>query len=285
LPALINPRTGRIHTSFNQTVTATGRLSSTDPNLQNIPTRTEEGRKIRSAFVAAPGYHLVGFDYSQIELRLAAAMSGDKKMIAAFKAGEDIHRATAAEINRIAPEKVTGQMRREAKAVNFGIIYGQGPHGLSQNAGISYARARDFIAEYFAAYPSVKKMMDNSIAAARAQGYALTLFGRKRFLPEITSTMPMVRKSAERMAINTPLQGTAADLIKAAMVKIGEMIRGRDKEIRLLLQVHDELIFEIKKDKIEHYGRKIKKIMEDILALRVPIIVDQKIGQNWGELK
>ena len=285
LPILINPKTGRIHTSFNQTVTATGRLSSTDPNLQNIPTRTEEGRKIRAAFVAASGYRLVGFDYSQIELRLAAHMSGDKKMIEAFKKEEDIHTATAAEINQVKPEAVTKNMRREAKAINFGILYGQGPHGLAQGAGIPYWRAQEFINKYFSVYPGVKKMVASSIKAAQTTGYAITLFGRKRLLPEINSSVPMIRKSAERMAINTPLQGTAADLIKAAMVKVEELIKGHEAEIRLLLQVHDELIFEIKQDKISTYTTKIKQIMENVLKLRVPIVVEESEGNNWGELK
>jgi DNA polymerase-1 len=285
LPTMINPRTGRIHTSFNQTITATGRLSSTDPNLQNIPTRTDEGRKIRTAFVAEKGYQLVGFDYSQIELRLAAHMAGDKKMIAAFKNEEDIHTATAAEINEVNLESVTKNMRREAKAINFGILYGQGPHGLSQSAGIPYWRAQEFINKYFLAYPNIKKMVQNSIKEAQKNGYATTLFGRKRPLPEINSNIPMIRKSAERMAINTPLQGTAADLIKMAMVKIEELIKGREKEIRLLLQVHDELIFEVKKDKLSSYSPKIKNIMQNVLRLRVPIIVDESIGDNWGELK
>ncbi|MFZ4632020.1 MAG: DNA polymerase I [Patescibacteria group bacterium] len=285
LPGMINSKTGRIHTSFNQTVTATGRLSSSDPNLQNIPTRTEEGQKIREAFIAAPGYKLLGFDYSQIELRLGAHISGDKKMIAAFKNNEDIHTATAAEINGVKLSEVTKSMRREAKAINFGILYGQGPHGLSQSAGIPYFQASEFIKKYFVAYPSIKKMISNSIAEAQKNSYAITLFGRKRPLPEINSNMGMVRKSAERMAINTPLQGTAADMIKMAMIKVEELIYGHEDEIRMILQVHDELIFEVKEDKLDSYAKDIKNIMQDVLKLRVPIIVDQNIGDNWGDLK
>ncbi len=285
LPLMINPKTGRIHTSFNQTITATGRLSSTEPNLQNIPTRTEEGQKIRSAFVAAPGYELAGFDYSQIELRLAAHISGDKKMIATFNNAEDIHSATAAEINEIELGEVTKQMRREAKAINFGIIYGQGPHGLSQGAGISYARASEFIKKYFLTYPNIKKMMDSSIKEAQKKGYAITLFGRKRSLPEIASSIPAVRRAAERMAINTPLQGTAADLIKIAMIEVAKLIDGKEDEIKMLLQVHDELIFEIRQDKLKAYLPKIKKIMESGLKLRVPILVEENSGHSWGELK
>ncbi len=285
LPKMINPKTGRIHTSFNQTVAATGRLSSAEPNLQNIPARTEEGQKIRNAFVAEKDYELAGFDYSQIELRLAAHISGDKKLIAAFNNGLDIHRATAAEINEVSLTEVTKQMRQEAKATNFGIIYGQGPHGLSQAAGIPYARAGEFIKKYFIAYPSVKKMMDSSIKEAQEKGYAITLFGRKRPLPEISSSIPTIRRSAERMAINTPLQGTAADLIKIAMISIARLIEGKENEIKMLLQVHDELIFEIRKDKMETYLPKIKKIMESGLKLRVPILVEGNVGHNWGELK
>lgn len=285
LPLMINPKTGRIHTSFNQTITATGRLSSTEPNLQNIPTRTEEGQKIRGAFVAETGYELAGFDYSQIELRLAAHISGDKKMIATFNNAEDIHSATAAEINEVELGEVTKQMRREAKAINFGIIYGQGPHGLSQGAGISYARASEFIKKYFLTYPNIKKMMDSSIKEAQEKGYTITLFGRKRSLPEITSSIPAIRRAAERMAINTPLQGTAADLIKIAMIEVSKLIGGKEDEIRMLLQVHDELIFEIRKDKLEDYLPQIKKIMESGLKLRVPILVEENSGHSWGELK
>jgi len=285
LPAMINPKTGRVHTNFNQTIAATGRLSSTDPNLQNIPTRTAEGRKIRTAFVAAAGFRLVGFDYSQIELRLAAHLANDPKMIAAFQKNEDIHTATAAAINQVKLSEVTKDMRREAKAINFGILYGQGPHGLSQTAGIPYVQAQEFIAKYFAAYPNIKLMMAKSIKEAQKNGYALTLFGRRRPLPEINSSVPMIRKSAERMAINSPLQGMAADIIKAAMIKVAALIQGQEKEIRLLLQVHDELIFEIKDDKIGSYAPKIKKIMETVLPLRVPLIVEETSGANWGELK
>lgn len=285
LPALINPKTGRIHTSFNQTIAATGRLSSADPNLQNIPTRTAAGQKIRQAFVAAPSYALVGFDYSQIELRLAAHMSGDKKMIEAFKKGEDIHSATAAEINGVKLSEVTKTMRREAKAINFGLLYGQGPHGLSQNAGIPYFQAAQFIEKYFAAYPNIKKMTDRFKQEAQKNGYVLTMFGRRRPIPEINSTIPVIRKGAERTAINTPLQGTAADIIKLAMVKIAELIAGQEEEIKMLLQIHDELIFEIRKDKIEDYRTKIKDIMQEVLKLKVPIIVEENSGDNWGELK
>lgn len=285
LPTMINSKTKRIHSNFNQTITATGRLSSTEPNLQNIPTKTDEGRKIREAFVAKKDYQLVGFDYSQIELRLAAHMSNDKKMIAAFKNNEDIHSTTAAEINGVKLDKVSKNMRREAKAVNFGILYGQGPHGLSQSASIPYWQANEFIKKYFTIYPGIKRMVDKFVKEAQKNGYAITLFGRKRPLPEINSNIVPVRKGAERMAINTPIQGTAADLIKMAMVKVNELIADQEKEIKMILQVHDELIFEIKKDKIPFYSKKIKKIMEEVIKLKTPIIVDQSQGNNWGELK
>ncbi len=300
LPELVSKKTGRLHTSFNQTVTATGRLSSSEPNLQNIPIRAELGRKIREAFVADEGYKLVGLDYSQIELRLAAHFSGDAKMIKAFRANEDIHTATAAEINGVKLEDVTKQMRREAKAVNFGIIYGQGPHGLSQGAGIPYARAKDFIENYFKVYKGVKNFIDSEIERARERGFAETLFGRRRYLPEINSSVLQVRKAAERMAINTPLQGTAADIIKVAMIKIAKNLtlpslhsgapllirRGTGGEdVRMLLQVHDELLFEIKEDVVEKVVVKLKEIMESVIKLKVPIIVEASAGDNWGRLE
>ncbi|HNX10548.1 MAG TPA: DNA polymerase I [bacterium] len=284
LPELINPRTKRIHTSFNQTIAATGRLSSTDPNLQNIPARTELGQKIRTAFIAPPGYKLLSLDYSQVELRLAASMSGDKKMIQAFLNNVDIHTTTAAAILGLPLEKVTPALRREAKAVNFGIIYGQGPHGLSQSAGIPYNQAREFIEKYFSVYSGVKKFLDQTIAQAKKEGYVETLFGRRRYLPEINSSIVNLQKSAERMAVNTPFQGTAADMIKLAMIKIAKMIDGRD-DIKMILQVHDELMFEIKEAAVSRYAGEIKKIMEEVIKLKVPIIADIKIGDNWGEME
>jgi DNA polymerase-1 len=282
LPELINKDTGRVHTSFNQTVTATGRLSSTNPNLQNIPARTEMGREIRKAFIAEKGNKLLALDYSQIELRLAAHMSGDKKMIKAFKNGADIHRATAAEINGVSLSEVSSKMRREAKAINFGVLYGQGPHGLARTADIPYLQAREFIDNYFKVYTGVQKYVDKKIKEAREKGYVETLFGRKRFLLEINSSVVMVRKGAERMAVNTPLQGTAADMIKMAMIQVSEQVK--DKDVKMLLQVHDELIFEVSEKKVEEYAQKIKEIMEGVINLGVPVIVDVKIGDNWGEL-
>lgn len=287
LPKLVNLKTGRLHTSFNQTVTATGRLSSTEPNMQNIPIRTELGREIRKAFIADKGYKLLSLDYSQIELRLAAHMSGDKKMVEAFKKGEDIHTATAAEINQVALNEVTPEMRHEAKAVNFGILYGQGPHGLSQGADIPYARAKEFIDKYFVVYKGVKRFVDQTIGMARDKGYTETLFNRRRLLPEINSSVIQARKAAERMAINTPLQGTAADIIKIAMIRIQKLIEKNYQagEIKMLLQVHDELVFEVKEALIKKTSVEIKEIMENVIKLKVPLGVDASVGDNWGEME
>ena len=284
LPELVNPKTKRIHTSYNQTVAATGRLSSSEPNLQNIPVRTELGREIRKAFIAPKGKKLIALDYSQIELRLTAHLSGDKKMIEAFKNGADIHTATAAEINQVKLEEVTKQMRSEAKAVNVGVLYGQGAHGLAAAAGVPYWRAKEFIDQYFATFVGVRKYLDNSIKEAQEKGYAETLLGRKRYLPEINSSVMMVKKAAERMAVNTPLQGTAADMIKKAMVEVFAELKNHSDEAVMLLQVHDELILEVKDDAVEVIAKKVKDIMENVLKLKVPIIVDVKIGNSWGEM-
>jgi len=286
LPALINPRTGRLHTSFNQTVTATGRLSSTEPNLQNIPVRTDWGRKIRQAFVAAPGFHLLSLDYSQIELRLAAHMSGDKKMRAAFRDQLDIHAATAAEIFQVDLAEVTPAMRREAKAVNFGVLYGQGPHGLAQTADMPYYRAKEFIDKYFVVYAGVKKFIDQTITQAGRLGYVQTLSGRRRYLPEINAAARPVRQAAERMAVNTPLQGTAADMIKLAMIRIHKIISQKYAgRVKMCLQVHDELLFEAEADLIRPAAQEFKKIMEQVADLSVPIVADVKAGSNWGDLE
>jgi DNA polymerase I len=287
LPALVLKKTKRVHTSFNQTATATGRLSSTAPNLQNIPVRTKEGREIRRAFIAESGYKLLALDYSQIELRVAASMSGDKKMIKAFKDGTDIHSQTAAEINNVKPEEVTKEMRREAKAINFGILYGQGPHGLSQSANIPYARAQEFIDAYFNAFSGVREFIDKVIKDTSDNGYIETLFGRRRYLSDINSNTPMIRKAAERMAINTPIQGTSADMIKLAMVEVQKLIEDKYQvgEIKMIVQVHDELIFEVKKDLIKKTTEEIRDIMEKIIKLKVPVIVDAKFGDNWEEMK
>lgn len=287
LPELINPLTGRIHTSFNQTVTATGRLSSSDPNLQNIPIRSELGRQIRRAFVAPRGYQIVSIDYSQIELRIAAAMSGDKKMIEAFRRGEDIHTRTAVEVFEVSPDKVTADMRRKAKEVNFGIIYGLGPRGLAQRTGMSYDEALFFIEKYFDIFSGLKEYLEETIALAHAQEYVETLFGRRRYLPEINAEHQGLRAQAERMALNHPLQGTAADLIKLAMIKVDKLIEDEFKgeEVKMILQVHDELVFEINKSLVKKAAGLIADEMETVHKLKVPIKVEVKVGDNWGECK
>jgi DNA polymerase I len=285
LPLLINKKTGRVHASFNQTVTATGRLSSSDPNLQNIPTRTELGQEIRKAFIAEKGYKIVSLDYSQIELRLAAHLSGDEKMIDTFNRGLDIHTSTAAAINDVKIEDVTKQMRREAKATNFGILYGQGAYGLSQTADIPFARAKEFIENYFSIYGKIKKYTEDMVEFAREHGYVETMFGRRRYLPEINSQIPMVRAGAERMAVNTPLQGTNADMTKKAMIEAQKLIDEKYPDsVKMIIQVHDELIFEIKEEKIHEAAGRIQDIMRNVLQLKVPVVVDIEIGDNWGEL-
>lgn len=291
LPNLINPRTQRLHTSFNQTSTATGRLSSQDPNLQNIPVKSEFGRLIRQAFIAQPGYKLVSLDYSQIELRLAAHLSDDETMLAIFKTKGDIHTATAAKINKIKLEEVSQELRSKAKAINFGVLYGQGPHGLAEVANISFEEAREFIQKYFEAFQGVKKYIENCITQARENGFVETILGRRRYLPEINSGMSQLQKAAERMAINTPIQGSAADLIKLAMLKTHKIIEEKfnlnNKEIvRLLLQVHDELIFEIREDKVAEIIPQLKEIMQTCYPneLKVPIVVDIEVGDNWNEM-
>jgi DNA polymerase-1 len=287
LPKLVNPDTGRIHTSFNQTVTATGRLSSTDPNLQNMPIKTELGRKIRKAFTAPAGYKIVSLDYSQIELRLAAHLSGDKKMIEAFQNNEDIHSTTAAEINNVSSEEVTKEMRREAKAINFGILYGQGPFGLSQTADIPMARAKEFIEQYFNVFKGVKEYIEKCVRTAETNGYVETMFGRRRYIPEINSEVPRVRKGAERIAINTPLQGSSADMIKKAMIEAQDFIdkEYKNNNIKMLIQVHDELLFEIKEEEIEKSASKIRDIMIGVVDLNIPLKVDAGVGDNWGEIE
>lgn len=284
LPQLISPLDKRIHTSFNQTITATGRLSSSDPNLQNIPTRTELGNKIRQAFTASPGKNLLNLDYSQIELRIMAHLSEDKNLISAFQNKLDIHKSTAANINKIKLEEVSYQLRQQAKAINFGILYGQGPHGLSQNAGIPYQQAREFINQYFLSYPQVKEFINKTISMASKQGYTSTMFGRIRPIPEINSSEIMKKKAAERMAINSPIQGSAADIIKMAMIKISSEIKNQT-DIKMLLQVHDELIFEVDNDKINYYYQKIKEIMENVVELKVPLLIEARSGKNWGEME
>lgn len=285
LPLLINPESKRIHSNFHQTVTATGRLSSSNPNLQNIPNHSEDGSLIREAFVAKKGWKLLNFDYSQIELRISAYFSKDKKMVNAFLEDKDIHKSTAATIYSVPENEVSEEMRQAAKAINFGIIYGQGPHGLSQATNLSYAEAKDFIKKYFEKYPETKKMIDNFIKEASKNHYALTMMNRKRPLPEISSSIPMIKKSAERMAINTPIQGTAADIIKKAMIDVYLKIADKQDEIKLILQIHDELIFEVKEDKIEKYQNEISALMSKTYDIGIPLKIKISYGDNWSQLK
>lgn len=284
LPNLADKQ-GRVHTTYNQAVTATGRLSSTEPNLQNIPIRTELGRRIRRAFIAEEGYRLVSCDYSQIELRIVAALAKDERMLAAFRAHEDIHAATAANIWQVPIDKVTKEQRRIAKAINFGLIFGQGPQGLSQVAGISFADAKKFIAAYFDVYSGIKIYMEETKAMARSLGYVETLFGRRRLLPEIQSMLPQLRSQAERMAINMPVQGTDADLMKLSMVALSTELPRISPNSRMLLQVHDELLFEVPESEVEKVARTIKGIMESVEKIGVPIVVEAKQGLNWDEME
>jgi DNA polymerase-1 len=283
LPQLINPKTGRIHTSFNQTVAATGRLSSSDPNLQNIPIRTELGREIRKAFVAGGRSLLLSADYSQIELRLLAHLSGDKALVEAFKRGEDIHASTAREVFGVFPEMVTPDMRRVAKAVNFGIIYGISPFGLSRQLNIPQKEAREYIDGYFARYPKVKEYIEKTIKQAYKKGYAVTLLNRRRYIPELESKNRNVKEFGERTAINMPVQGSAADLIKIAMIRIHDIIKEKKLKTKMILQVHDELVFEVEKDEVDTMKKLVKKEMEGVMKLDVPISVDISTGKNWSE--
>ena len=282
LPQMINPKTGRVHTSYHQAVTATGRLSSSDPNLQNIPIRNEEGRRIRQAFIAREGYKIVAADYSQIELRIMAHLAHDEGMLKAFTEGKDIHRSTAAEIFGVSLEEVTNEQRRNAKAINFGLIYGMSEFGLSNQLGISRQEARTYMDAYFNRYPNVLQFMTDIKAKAAEQGYVETLLGRRLYLPEIKSSNGMRRKAAERVAINAPMQGTAADIIKVAMIGIDKMIFG-DENIKMIMQVHDELVFEVRSEKVAFFREQIKQHMETAAELVVPLIVEVGVGQNWDE--
>ena len=282
LPQMVNSQTGRVHTSYHQAVTATGRLSSSDPNLQNIPIRNEEGRRIRQAFIAREGYSIVAADYSQIELRIMAHLSGDQGLINAFSQGKDIHRSTAAEIFGVSLDEVTSEQRRNAKAINFGLIYGMSAFGLSRQLGISRPDAQKYMDLYFQRYPSVQQFMTDIREKAKAQGYVETLFGRRLYLPDINSSNAMRRKGAERVAINAPMQGTAADIIKRAMIKLDEVIR-HDPDIEMIMQVHDELVFEVRSEKVAFFREQIKQHMEAAAELVVPLIVEVGVGQNWDE--
>ncbi len=285
LPRLINPKTGRVHTSFNQTVTATGRLSSSKPNLQNIPIRTKVGNQIRGAFVPKPGYKLVAIDYSQIDLRVVAHLSEDSQLIKAFLDDQDIHASTAANIYGVNLEDVTPRMRRVAKTVNFGLIYGMGAFGLAQNLKISREEAEVFIENYLEKYPALEDYVQKILRFAKKHGFVKTLLGRKRLLPEINSSQAQIVASAERMAINMPAQGMTADIMKLAMIQVDKRLEKDKDECRMLLQVHDDLLFEIKKEKVRFWIKKLKKIMEGVYKLRVPLKVEVSTGKNWEKMR
>ncbi len=292
LPALVNKNTGRIHTSFNQAVAATGRLSSSDPNLQNIPIRTKLGRRIRDAFICEPGNILIAADYSQIELRIVASLAEDPLMMEIFNKGEDIHQATAAAINGVKLEEVTKDMRRAAKEVNFGVLYGMRSFGLSSRTGMSQAEAKEFITTYFERFAGVDAYLKRIVAFAKKHGYVETLFGRRRYIPEIKSSNFQLRNAGERMAINMPVQGTAADVMKKAMIAVHrniEIAKQRNNwahtDMRMILQVHDEVVLEVKKGLEDEVGALVKREMQNVVTLKVPVEVDVAVGTRWGEMK
>lgn len=284
LPALVNPKTGRVHTTFNQTGTTTGRLSSSDPNLQNIPIRGELGRQIRRTFIAGDGSMLLSGDYSQIDLRVMGHLSRDAQLLAAFNRGDDIHRATASEVFGVPPSEVTTDMRRLAKTVNFGMLYGMSGYGLEQATELSREEATQFITTYFEKYSGVKDYIEATKRQAREQGYVETVLGRRRYIPDINSSNGQVRAAAERMAINMPIQGTSADIIKRAMIDIHREKRVRKLKSRMILQVHDELVFEVPREELEQMKELVLDIMPDALKLSVPVTVEVKVGKNWGEM-
>jgi DNA polymerase-1 len=283
LPLQICESTGRIHTSYHQAVAATGRLSSTDPNLQNIPIRTPEGRRIRQAFIAPPGNVLLAADYSQIELRIMAHLSGDKGLLSAFAEGRDIHQATAAEVFDVALDEVTKDHRRSAKAINFGLMYGMSAFGLAKQLGVSRGEAQIYIDQYFDRYPGVKTYMDNIREAARETGFVETLFGRRLYLPEINDRNAQRRQYAERSAINAPMQGTAADIIKRAMISVHHWLKDNEIAARMIMQVHDELVFEVAEDSVDSIQPEIIALMSGAASLDVPLLVEAGVGNNWDE--
>ena len=285
LPNLINPKTGRVHTSFNQTRTTTGRLSSSEPNLQNIPVRGELGKEVRQAFIAPPGSYLLAADYSQIDLRALAHLSQDQSLLAAFRHDEDIHRATAAQVFGVDPTKVTPEMRRTAKTVNFGVIYGMSDYGLEQATGLSREEAAAFINAYFEKYPGVKQYLESTKEKARKDGYVQTILGRRRAIPEINHSNRQLREAAERMAINMPVQGTSADIIKVAMINLDREMAKRQLKSQMILQVHDELIFEVPKAEEKEMEQLAPELMSTAIELSVPLKVDIKTGPNWGEME
>ena len=283
LPASINPATGRVHTSYGQAIAVTGRLSSSDPNLQNIPIRTPEGRRIREAFVAPPGSVILSADYSQIELRIMAHISGDEGLLAAFNAGEDVHRATASEVFGVPVGEVTADQRRTAKVINFGLIYGMSAFGLASNLNIEREAAKLYIDRYFTRYPGVARYMERTRAEAKRQGYVETVFGRRLWLPEINSPNGPRRAAAERAAINAPMQGTAADLIKLAMIAVHGWLRHEQLRSRLIMQVHDELVLEVPQAELDTVRAGLPRLMAGVADLKVALLAEVGVGANWDE--
>jgi DNA polymerase-1 len=281
LPRMINPDTGRVHTHFSQASVVTGRLASSDPNLQNIPVRTEEGRRIRTAFIAPAGCSIVSADYSQVELRIMAHLSGDERLLEAFAHGEDVHRATAAEIFGVTPLEVGPDQRRVAKSINFGLIYGMSAFGLARQLGLERSAAQTYIDRYFARYPGVARYMEEARESARRHGYVETAFGRRLWFPEIRSSNGNRRQGAERAAINAPMQGTAADLIKMAMIGVNNWLEGSARKSRLVLQVHDELVLEVPDDELIEVRTHLPRLMGNVATLKAPLVVEVGIGPNW----
>jgi DNA polymerase-1 len=282
LADIVNLRTGRVHTSYHQGAVATGRISSSDPNLQNIPVRTEEGRRIRQAFVAPPGWVVLAADYSQIELRIMAHLSGDEGLLKAFHEGGDVHRATAGEVFGVKPEEVSGNQRRAAKAINFGLMYGMSAFGLARQLGVDRGEASDYMARYFSRYPGVRAFMDATREQAHRDGYVETLFGRRLYLENLTARNQALRAGAERAAVNAPMQGTAADIIKRAMIAVHAWIQPRD-DVHMLMQVHDELVFEVREDAVEAVRAGVIERMSGAATLAVPLLVEAGVGKNWDE--
>jgi len=281
LAQMAHPRTGRVHTHYAQAVAVTGRLSSNEPNLQNIPVKTAEGRRVREAFIAAPGHLIASADYSQIELRIMAHLSEDAALIRAFNEGLDVHRATAAEVFGVAPDQVSSEQRRYAKVINFGLIYGMSSYGLAKNLGIDNTAAKNYIERYFQRYPGVKQYMDETRMTAKAQGYVETVFGRRLYLPEINSPNGPRRAGAERAAINAPMQGTAADLIKLSMVQVQDALDVQQRGTRMIMQVHDELVFEVPQSEVDWVRTEVPRLMAGVAQLRVPLRAEIGVGENW----
>jgi len=286
LPLQINPRTGRVHTNFNQTGSVTGRLASSDPNLQNIPTRTETGRQVRLGFIASPGHVLLSVDYSQIELRIVAHMSGDESMLDAFRAGQDIHAATAAAILNIPLDQVNKDQRRRAKAINFGLIYGMSAFGLSRATDLTLGEAENFVKNYFEKFPGVKQYLDNIRVLAARQGFVETMLGRRRYFPNLANPVNVaIRNREEREAINAPIQGTAADIMKIAMIHLQPALTASHLQARILLQVHDELVLEVSDKELTETAKVVQKVMSEAAQLSIPLLTEARSGINWGSLQ